>query len=145
MFVRHWVRYTHTACLPKSASWICFTLRQFRLYAFGIVGSISSLTGFVALHPSANPHLVLLAFTRLSISFRNFILKFLHSKNLVHIGTGFVTLTRRACQNPQKKALIFIRAILLIGREGQEVSQVGQCQCESLVLFSVLIVYFVFI
>ncbi len=51
----------------------------------------TSLPGF---HPSGNPPLGLLAFTRFGIPFRIFILKILHSNNLAHMGR-FVSLQPR--------------------------------------------------
>ena len=110
----HWVRFAHTACPSKSASWIFFTLGSVVRFASLALTSylahrtLSVRSLFTDPYSFKNPMYIrdaiffsspsslrkegksalgLLAFTRFSIPFRNFILKFLHSINLAHMGS----------------------------------------------------------
>ena len=95
---------THTAHLPKSASWICFVLVAVVDFTSlsSTSHSLTELTHFVRVTRPQIRCLGLLAFTRLSIPFQIFILKIFHYINLVHMGTGCFAHGVPA-QNPQKK------------------------------------------
>ena len=81
----------HAACPHKIRFLDFLHARYCRSLRFRWCSLHTSLPGF---HPSGNPPLGLLAFTRFGIPFQIFILKILHFNNLVHMGR-FVSLQPR--------------------------------------------------